>query len=260
MKIVKPCEVRYLYKYRAVNNRNIERMFRDNEIYMCDPNSFNDPFDCRPSITFHKSQFKREKYFREVLKKRNPDAKRGQLKKLVRTSLVNKKLNTPGHLEDIYKGFVSEFGIYCLSEIADDILMWSHYSESHKGFCVQFKADVTLSLFWETFKVRYQEDFPVINIMEMGKGVEFINALATKSTHWEYEQERRIIKTHNEGGPGFYKFPPELLTGVVIGAMMPDENEKYICQLAADHSTPVKVYKANLSKTHYRVEIDGLNC
>src|SRR5207249_4525613 len=34
----------------------------------------------------------------------------------------------------------AEFGLLCLSEIADDILMWSHYTRSHSGLVIGLKT------------------------------------------------------------------------------------------------------------------------
>jgi hypothetical protein len=33
---------------------------------------------------------------------------------------------------------MKRMGVLSLSEINDNILMWSHYSESHTGFCIEF--------------------------------------------------------------------------------------------------------------------------
>jgi hypothetical protein len=32
----------------------------------------------------------------------------------------------------------SSVGIYCVSTNYDDVLMWSHYADSHKGICLEF--------------------------------------------------------------------------------------------------------------------------
>lgn len=32
-------------------------------------------------------------------------------------------------------------GVVCLSEHGDDILMWSHYSDGHQGFCLEFDRE-----------------------------------------------------------------------------------------------------------------------
>jgi hypothetical protein len=29
----------------------------------------------------------------------------------------------------------SKVGVMCISEVPDDILMWSHYADCHKGVC-----------------------------------------------------------------------------------------------------------------------------
>lgn len=256
---IKPYEVEYLYKYRTMASKGLGRVFTHNEVFFSDPTTFNDPFDCRPFLVTHNSDYKRKKFFEQLVKDRYPYAKKHQIKKEVRSNPRFHKFRDPAELEKMYNQFLRGFGVYCLSEIPADILMWAHYSDSHRGICLQLKADKELSLFWEAFKVRYQENYPIVNIMEMGKRSEFLKALATKSNHWEYEQERRIIKTPQEGGPRIYRYSPELLTGVILGALISDDDESRILSWVNKHTTPVTIYKAKLNKREYRLDIEGIS-
>ena len=43
-------------------------------------------------------------------------------------------------------------GITCLSEVKDDLLMWSHYGGKYKGFCLEF--DSKYAPFTKTLKVK----------------------------------------------------------------------------------------------------------
>ena len=48
-----------------------------------------------------------------------------------------KRITTEQYV-DIMTNYVNSLGIFCLSERSDDILMWSHYSNGHRGVCLQF--------------------------------------------------------------------------------------------------------------------------
>jgi hypothetical protein len=245
---VRPYEVDFLYKYRSMSSQGLERIFSHNEIFLTDPTTFNDPFDCKPFIVTHTSAYKRKKFYETLVKHRFPNATKKEIKQEVRRNPRFKKIKQQQNLEELYNKFLKRFGLYCLTEVPDDILMWSHYADSHKGICLQFRANEVPTLFWEAFKVTYQEDYPIVNIMDMGNWEQFFNALATKSKHWEYEKERRIIKTEDEGGPGVYTFSPKLLTGVILGVHISESDKKLISKWVSSHETPVKVLQANLNK------------
>ena len=59
-------------------------------------------------------------------------------------ALNNKNLwqqNLKGKAVEILQPDVDKMGILCFSEHCDDILMWSHYSDGHKGFCLEFDRE-----------------------------------------------------------------------------------------------------------------------
>ena len=81
--------------------------------------------------------------------------------------------------------------MYSLSEKNDDLLMWSHYSQEHKGFCLEFDASVEDTLFWSAMKVTYTNEYPEVDITRLTQPEEFRKLLLTKATCWKYEEERR---------------------------------------------------------------------
>src|SRR5690606_22952386 len=96
---------------------------------------------------------------------------------------------------------LSGLGVCCLSRVALDILMWSHYADFHRGFVVEFRiptrgisSDVSPAMrLLVPQPVKYQLDRPVINF-GINWTVEHLEAaLLTKSKHWAYEQEERVI-------------------------------------------------------------------
>lgn len=52
-------------------------------------------------------------------------------------------------------------GIYCFTKSEDNILMWSHYANEHKGICLEFDhSDPDL---FTAAKVNYCCDYPKVN-------------------------------------------------------------------------------------------------
>ena len=80
---------------------------------------------------------------------------------------MEKKLSTKSAFAKTTESLQSNVdasGVLCLSECHDDILMWSHYGDSHRGICLEFKATNT-ALFGEAQRVKYAEtytDFPLL--------------------------------------------------------------------------------------------------
>ena len=42
--------------------------------------------------------------------------------------------------QQMYKGMCQLYRVYCLSEVCNSPLMWSHYAGSHTGICLEFDA------------------------------------------------------------------------------------------------------------------------
>jgi hypothetical protein len=102
--------------------------------------------------------------------------------------------------------FLSEvFGVVCLSEVPDDILMWSHYTTSrkgsdqgcHKGFVVGF--DVQNQFIKEAKNlapVEYSSERATVDVSAKGVNQDpqaYIPSIRRKSLHWAYEREWRLI-------------------------------------------------------------------
>ena len=257
IRIIRPYAPPYLYKYRSMTSAGLEEVFQQRKIYLNDATKFNDPFECRPALTFHQSSLKREILLKEMTKHRFPNVDKRTVKKLMKGKAP--LLTNPTTLRLAYEGFVKTVGIYCLSEKNDDLLMWSHYSDCHRGLCLQFKTSMETPLFWEAFKVIYQDEYPIINVMDMGKAEEFRKALLTKSTHWAYEEEWRILKMEKEGGPGYYPFSPDSLSGIIFGALMSNKDKNPLIDWTEKYPTKIALYQATLNGSRYQLDIKEIS-
>jgi hypothetical protein len=145
-----PNEQRYLYRYRSLNN--VEGIICRNELYFAQPSSFNDPFDCRPNFSMNGSKAHRQKFYEGVYSRQAPSmgraTRRAEAKSIARDPLRNP--NNPDNLRDFtsaYHAKVTEaMGLLCLSEVPDDLLMWSHYADAHRGLCLIFDWNSPRSL------------------------------------------------------------------------------------------------------------------
>lgn len=160
----------FLYKYMPFdeNNYNLKSL-RDNKIFLSDPRSFNDPYDCAFML-------KKPYYITDdIIKKSAKDDPSGfreahgitkvQFSNLLKSDYAVRDLaryitknrcseykKNPKKLRDYSKrveqeirGIAADFDkfreyllVSCFSEDYGSILMWSHYAKEHTGFCVQY--------------------------------------------------------------------------------------------------------------------------
>jgi hypothetical protein len=68
--------------------------------------------------------------------------------------------------------------------------MWSHYTESHKGLCLEFCT--RNAVFATAYQVAYSKAYPVFDVTSSDTESNLLPLLA-KSASWAYEEEYRLI-------------------------------------------------------------------
>jgi len=126
-------------------------MLKDREIYFSDPKHFNDPIDCKISI------FSALKAAINLAEKEDKSIKR----KLEKMEALDKTLRK-------IENTVKESAVFSLSKEKNNILMWSHYADRHRGFALGFKLSNNFTkynkenLIIGTEEVRYFENNPFV--------------------------------------------------------------------------------------------------
>ncbi len=117
---------------------------------------------------------------------------------------------------------VSRFdhGVCCLSEICDDILMWSHYAAQHTGVCIGIRPDRIAGKLFRP--VEYSDVVPLLDAWEYirGDGDKFLKLGLTKASHWSYEKEWRTVDLFG------LKQYPSCVDRIVIGLGRRAKQEK----------------------------------
>lgn len=179
-----------------------------------------------------------------------------------------------GYAQDQFIAAANQtMGILCLSEKHDDLLMWAHYADCHRGFVLEFDSE---SPFFNQRRsvnddlrhlkpVMYSEIRPAINLSNTS--VEEL--CLTKSTHWSYEKEWRIIKALSDadsviptaqGDVCLFEFPSNVLKAIFIGARMQEDTElSLIKNIRADESLAhLEIFKARVHPSHYELAFDKI--
>lgn len=91
-------------------------------------------------------------------------------------------------------------GIFSLSKVCDDELMWAHYAESHAGYCIEYDLDrlvLEARTQWKQVMLEYSDEPPSLEFNDV-LGTEsneeaLQKMLGHKSSRWSYEDELRIV-------------------------------------------------------------------
>jgi hypothetical protein len=158
------------------------------------PIHFNDPFEACVSITASDGESFRERYVRQTGRR-----------DFYTSHLEVKQENLRAHLSHaVLQKISAEFGVICASLIPENILMWSHYALSHRGFAIAVdpfgRMAVRQGLCFK--RVRYSRKRPTISVTRLEKVLKnplesnesvFRRCILTKSRTWAYEHEFRAI-------------------------------------------------------------------
>ena len=133
------------------------------------------------------------------------------------------------NLEKI-KDFKNTLGIYSLSMTFSDELMWAHYANSHKGFCLEYETtklkDIYLAPQMVTeLEVDYNSKPQTLTYLDINENNKIFKKLfATKSLKWIYEKEIRLIFDSFE----LKDYHPSALTGIYFGTRFPSKKKQQL--------------------------------
>ncbi len=268
-----------LYKYVGhLKNEEfikiIENIINNKSLKITNPLDFNDPFDCNiPYIYTNSKWFENlinkefEKLIKEEAKKENKVIRKKQITSLIKSmkselndlsNIINSELDK---LSLDWKNLINEYRILSLSLESENILMWSHYANSHKGLALGFKYNSENSIFKNCKEVSYsfeelskeifkknivdlipqflkdKDDEKITNSFANSFLQELINFFYIKKEDWEYENEVRLVLSkddkniNSENAIDLINFGENELSEVIFGLLMEKEDEEYIIEL-----------------------------
>ena len=137
------------------------------------------------------------------------------------------------------KAIQTRYRVYCLTTHPSNILMWSHYANSHRRICLEFSCqNVTFS---GVLKVSYYDAYPAPTLAS-DEDNDNIQPQITRGKAWDYEDEYRLIAQEKSGATAddtlvtkndLLKFPPDALTAVILGCLVEPPVTKQVQQLLA---------------------------
>lgn len=222
-----------VYKYRSGSKRDIKTLI-NNQFYSASIESLNDIQETKVKIDNNEFEI-----FDLMIKNTTPNSK-----------------NTFRKILEDYLQETKKFGIYSLSKKYDNELLWAYYSNSHKGFCIEydFKILEQYQLKAEFIcDVEYEKDIPIINtkdILENENKNQILNTklLATKSKNWEHEEEVRIIT----GVTGNFSFYSRAVKAIYFGCRTGKKTIKLLMRLLKGRN--IKYFQMQHIENLYKLE------
>lgn len=244
-----------LYKYQSFNYLSLSNL-RNRHLWFSLPTKFDDPFDCALSLDV-----------------RLPELSDGDVNRIVAheagsvlpRTLLDKEGNERSWrecVESVFQKFVrlahedvrNRFGVCCLTAKGSDLLMWPHYADSHRGFCLEFHR--VFPPFASAKWVEYpKEPTPDLVAMMCGDDPAAYMAewfICTKHHEWSYQQEWRIFSA--DKADSLIDYPSNSLKAVYLGVQMQAQHKEEIAGILQGSTT--KLYEMRRSDSGFSIEPD----
>lgn len=217
-----------LYKYRPFSAR-ARKILVNREVYFASSEQLNDPYDCRISI-------------RQALRDAVEAAAWAESRTLRETLERFQKID---HVYERMEEDIRNAGVFSLAKHPTNAVMWAHYAENHRGFCIGFDLSEKFTTHRNaeqiigTDDVRYTKTNPFKDYFEEVAAArqpptweEFFPALLSrgmvaKAAAWGYEEEVRVLRKNS----GTVSFSPAEVVEIVFGLNMASENRATIRHL-----------------------------
>jgi hypothetical protein len=222
---------KHLAKYYSLQNpRYVHSVITRSQLFFADSANFNDPFEMSPALY-------RPKEFKSLLESKwRVDLSSDAMKQ------VFEQLRIKQHEK------LRKFGVCCFTEACDNIVMWTHYADNHRGICLLFSTDYK---FFNNIKdVQYVPRRPQMPLFERKDPARLFELTRTKLEMWSHEKEWRLFRQHRERN---YKYPASALCGVIFGCRCTASDRDLVARLAQDRK--VTYYEARMSQYEYELEV-----
>lgn len=244
-------EEKELYKYLSLgdNPSFVKNIIRDHTIKFSAPNEFNDPFECMSiiGITSFNSTKKKLEELTNISKIKYPN------EKLLRAYDEIVKIS----LDSFRNKSLSKFGILSLSGTWDNILMWAHYSNKHKGIILIFQFYKDDRFYDYMMKVQYKKGITYFEVEHQNCAKKIWESFSTKDPVWKYENEYRVIHAPSSidlhDGNGITPFPKKLLKGLIFGYRIFPNHREDIINMVKEYYPTLKLFDIVLDENEVKL-------
>jgi len=231
------------------------------------PTELDDPFELRPRVgdtqitsqhvhEFLASDARMDELYKSIRPKlplqkwkENGRKNNGQFEQEFRAAVTAETFEK--YCQQSLAAISNDYGLICFSKTFDDILMWSHYGDKHRGIVIGFcRNHLETNLAARALDVTCRKERVPYNIEQFirPEGDYVRELLTTKSESWQYQQEVRYViplrgLKANCRRQIFIELPAASIRRVLIGCSCPAPTIKAVHRLLKRKgiSVPVEV-------------------
>jgi hypothetical protein len=221
----------FLYKYRTVDANSLALLASD-KVYLSRLDAFNDPFEVLSldATLESKLSFDRHGTFAVSNDARQSDS-------------LGKSLRACS-----------------LSEECQDLLMWGHYADCHRGFCIRFEFERDAALKELVFPIKYAASNSNDETENPDSIERAIESTLAKSNKWSYEREWRIMGRvpagESQTADLFATYQPDAITGIIFGVRTPDLHKELIRRIL--HGRDIEYFQAQKRNRDFALAIRSI--
>ena len=164
------------------------------------------------------------------------------------------------------KADLEKIRVLSLTTEHNNLLMWAHYTDSHKGAVLEFRGND--EFFKKVLNVEYKKDLATSGLIS--KHIRFgmhlittnpaIDFLRTKSCHWNYEREWRLMEDAKKPvmKREFHPFPPNALKKIYLGCEIQEDKIEEVRSLINGNFKHVKIFKASRNQKEFKLDFDPI--
>jgi hypothetical protein len=276
-----------IYKYRQNSNYSRENL-RTDTVWLASPESYNDPYDCAFKLLDEPVTAALEKGVIDQLRPIFPPELIERAKNslhpfdtiaelstdlgagdygMTRQQVTEFLSRSHEHIVKFLRQLQKRTKICSFSARNDSILMWSHYADNHRGFCIEYKLEGL-----EPSHPFRRKLYPVIYSDDLYDLAFFVESLAGpnradftpmapilpllhKFSGWKYEEEWRVVEI-TDPPKDDYSWQAVTPTRVLLGSKMEVAENQNL--LAICEQRRIEVQKMNLAKDRFELRSERL--
>lgn len=196
-----------------------------------------------------------------ILRQLKPKDRDGILEKITAEAYSQQQLdNTFAMWNEKLRRVLSDCSIFCVTEEYDNLLMWAHYAENHKGGVIKFlpikEVDSPLLV---AKKVGYCLAVPSLEITDiienkMENRLKIIDVITlTKGRDWAYEKEWRVVSGLRNPSKKFeiIPFAEEEVGALYLGCRITEADKAEIMDIMNQKYPWAPVYLAEPKRNEF---------
>lgn len=230
-----------LFKFRKIDKYFIESIV-NRQIYFALLSQLNDPFDCNINIL---------QALDNAIKKSKPPVNEKLL--LIKSDI---KIFCENFQNDLPAYGICSFSLDAHEKNGQDSnLMWAHYSDNHRGVCLQYKFPCSFFnsnpyKVMGVSEVTYGENVltdwflneaHLLNGYDEAASKLMKKVFTAKSASWKYEGEARILRKT----PGLQPIEKQYLKEIYFGLATPESDIQLVRKIAEKNEYDVTFWKSS---------------